>query len=131
MVAGKTLWTYYLTYDGGVFDTYLFEYLNWHLIITSFASFIAFKGIMQNMTNSISPRLEKTIVTVSGATFGIYLVHILILNLLDHGTLGFRISTDMTHPLLAIPLTVIVTFLLSFVVTYILQKIPVIKMIVP
>jgi len=131
MVAGKTLWAYYLTYDGGKFDTNLFEFLTWHVIATSLASFIALKSAAQYLKKYISPSIEKITVLVSGTTFGIYLIHDQILGLLETGELGFRLTTNISHPLFATPLTILVAFLLSFAATYLLQKIPVVKLIAP
>lgn len=127
----KSIWAYSLTVEGGKFDTNLFEYLTWHLIVSSFAGFIALKGLAQYLEKWVSPAIEKIVLTISGATFGIYLIHPKILELLESGALGFHLSTISTHPLLAVPLTVLVTFLISFVVIYLLQRIPLIKLIVP
>ena len=131
VVIAKTLWAYSLTADGGKFDTNLFEYLTWHLVVSSFAGFIALKGLALYLEKWISPSIEKIVLIISGATFGIYLIHPKVLELLGNGVLGFQLSTSSTHPLLAIPLTVLVTFLLSFAVIYLLQRIPLIKLSVP
>ena len=131
IVVSKTLWAYSLTADGGKFDTNLFEYLTWHLLVSSFAGFIALKGLALYLEKWVSPTLEKITVAISGATFGIYLIHPKVIEFLETGALGFHLSTISTHPLLAVPLTVLVTFLLSFAVIYLLQRIPLIKLIVP
>lgn len=127
----RTLWAYYLTVDGGKFDTNLFEYITWHVIIASFTGFIMLKSLAQYLEKWTLPNVKRIIAVVSGTTFGIYLVHPQILKLLETGVSGFHLSTDSTHPLFAIPLTVLVTFFLSFVLVYILQKIPVIRLTVP
>jgi surface polysaccharide O-acyltransferase-like enzyme len=131
IVVGRTLWAYYLTYDGGKFDTNLFEFLTWHVIAASLASFIVLKSLGQYLEKYFSPAIEKTIVLVSGTTFGIYLVHDQILGLMETGKVGFQLTTDAFNPLFATPLTILVAFLLSFVVTYLLQKIPLVKLITP
>ena len=131
VVIAKTLWAYSLTADGGKFDTNLFEYLTWHLVVSSFAGFITLKGLALYLEKWVSPSIEKIVLIISGATFGIYLIHPKVLELLETGALGFQLSTSSTHPLLAIPLTVLATFLLSFVVIYLLQRIPLIKLSVP
>ena len=131
IAVGRTFWAYYLTYDGGKFDTNLFEFLTWHVIAASLASFIVMKSIAQVLEKYFSPAVEKIIVLVSGATFGIYLVHDQILGFMETGALGFRLTTDAFNPLFATPLTILVGFVLSFIVTYLLQKIPVVKLITP
>jgi surface polysaccharide O-acyltransferase-like enzyme len=128
---GRTLWAYYLTYDGGKFDTNLFEFLTWHVIAASLAGFIVLKSVAQYLEKYFSLAAEKIILLVSGATFGIYLVHDQILGIMETGELGFRLTTNIFHPLFATPLTILVAFILSFGVTYLLQKIPVVKLITP
>lgn len=130
-VAGKTLWAYSLTADGGKFDTNLFDYLKWHVVLLSLAGFIAFKCAAHFIEQRISPSVERILVTVSKATFGIYLVHIMVLKFMNDGIFGFRLYTDSFHPLLAIPATALIAFIISFAIIYPLQKIPLLKKIVP
>ena len=62
---------------------------------------------------------RKQITTISNCTLGIYIIHILIMNLL----FDFNIIkiTDFT-PILSIPIISIIIFVLSLAITYILRK---------
>ena len=68
---------------------------------------------------------------ISLASFGIYLLHPAILDLLDAGCFGFSLSAIRFHPVIGIPLTVIVTITLSFLVVTALKRIPLLKSVVP
>ena len=129
-VVGKTVWAYHLTADGGKFDTDLFDYMKWYVILLSLAGFITFKSAAQFLEKWISSALEKILLAVSKTTFGIYLIHIMVLKVMNDGMLGIRIYTDSFHPLFAIPVTVLIAFLLSFAVIYPLQKIPILNKII-
>lgn len=130
-IVGKTLWAYYLTYRGGKFDTDLFDYLHWHVVLPSLAGFIVFKYVAQVITGRLSQNLEVHLQAVSNATFGIYLIHIIVLQTLHDGVFGFHLSTGSFHPLLAIPITTVTVFFFSFFIIYPLQKIPLFNKIVP
>ena len=130
-VVGKTIWAYSLTADGGKFDTNLFDYLKWHVILLSLVGFIVFKNAALFIEQRISPAVEQILVTVSKATFGIYLVHIMVLRFMNDGIFGFRLYTDSFHPLFAIPVTALISFIISFAIIYPLKKIPLLNKIVP
>ena len=131
MIFGKTLWTYRLAYDNGSFDTYLFEYINWHTFISSLASFIALKGLAQLYATKLSHSATAAIVSLSRNTFGIYLIHVIIWRALENGDFGFTLTGRITHPLIAVPLEMFAIFLISYLISYTLKKIPLIKTIVP
>lgn len=130
-VAGKTLWVYHLTREGGKFDTDLFEYLKWHVALLSFSGFIALKHAAQKIEKHLPQKFETALVAVSKATFGIYLIHIMVLKVMDDGLFGVRVYTDSFFPLFAIPVTVLLAFILSFSIIFPLQKIPLLNKIVP
>ena len=64
-------------------------------------------------------------------SFGIYLLHPIILELLDSGHFGFRLNAMSIHPLIGIPSTTIVTLGLCVLVVTLLRKITLIKILVP
>jgi len=57
-------------------------------------------------------------------TFGIYIVHILIMHVVGDGILGFSLNICTFDPWFSIPLTVTTVFLLSALVVWSLKKIP-------
>jgi surface polysaccharide O-acyltransferase-like enzyme len=60
-------------------------------------------------------------VRASSTSFGIYLVHMIVLELLSSGVLGFTLGPTAFHPLLAIPLTSLVVFLGSLTLSLLIQ----------
>ena len=59
---------------------------------------------------------------MSGLTFGIYLVHPFVLEILS----GIGLTTLIPHPILMIPVMTVVVFMISGVISLLLQKLPVI-----
>lgn len=130
-IAGTMLWAYQLTYDGGRFDTNLFDYMSWPVILLSLTGFIILKHLAQIMERNLPGKWGNLLTILSNASFGIYLVHIIVLDYMNDGILGIRLFADSFHPLLALPVTVLVAFLGSFLIIYPMQKIPLLNKMVP
>jgi len=118
--------TYYLTNEASKFVGYFHGNFGLFTFILAVAYFIALKYIGEN----ILVKYEKTsniITLISASSLGIYLIHPMFLRLFNK--LGFNVFAGPAY--LMIPAVAIGTFLASFIVIYIIQKIPVIKQIAP
>jgi surface polysaccharide O-acyltransferase-like enzyme len=76
-------------------------------------------------------KLSAGISRFAGLTFGIYLVHILIMHIVGDGHLGFSLNIDTFAPWFSVPLTATVVFLLSALAVWLLKKIPFAHWILP
>lgn len=124
--------TYYLTMkDEGVLSEVLYSYLAPNIVIASGACFISIKYLAMNSSFLQLSVIQKIIKTISACSFGIYLVHTVFLYLLKSGRLGYELSVFSGHPLLYVPLTSLIVFLLSLFVIFLIKKIPIIKLIAP
>jgi len=79
----------------------------------------------------ISQRYSGTIGLVSQSSFGIYLMHWLIVGwmMLAWQAVGFDSRTGSS--ILLIPLATVIAFLISLIITHFLRKLPILKTIVP
>jgi surface polysaccharide O-acyltransferase-like enzyme len=68
---------------------------------------------------------------VSATSFGIYLIHIFVVELLRQGELGFHLYSWMAPSVYMIPLTALAVFVLSFMIIFVMRKIPALKLLVP
>jgi surface polysaccharide O-acyltransferase-like enzyme len=66
--------------------------------------------------------IKQKITKISNASFGIFLSHALVLDILASGKLGFSIYELVANPLLALPLTIALVFSISLVIILTLQK---------
>ena len=123
--------TYFLSNRSGTFYEYFYGYFSPNIILLSVMFFIVFKYVFQD-SKVFNYRLGvKIIHKLSSASLGIYLIHTIFLYHLKSQDFGFSLSATSGNPILFIPITAIVAFLLSFIVISILQKIPIIKNCVP
>ncbi len=77
----------------------------------------------QIFTEPKSEKLSRILVQVSGLTFGVYLMHPLILEVFT----VWGMSTCMFFPLFSIPFFVITIFLICLGISFILKRIPLIR----
>ena len=105
--------TYYLTQENNKFSGYFYEYLSPNVLITSIGVFLIFKNL--KFKNRIFKRILRFI---SEHSFGIYLVHILVLSLLNK----FGITYHFTHPIISVPILTILCLTLSSLLIYLLRK---------
>lgn len=107
--------TYYYSEYSHKLNLKFYSYLCLIAILQSTCIFILIKSSI--VKNKILVFLRDTI---SNYSYGIYLVHVMILGFLYLN----KIYWTMAHPLISIPLVAIICLLLSFSVIFILRKIP-------
>jgi len=103
---------------------YFVGYLSVNIVLMTASAFILLREIQ------IGDRLNQFLVPLSRASFGIYLAHVIVLAELEklsfiHGWFSAGSSVYM------IPLLGLLGFLVSFVIVAVIQKIPVLRWIVP
>ena len=89
-----------------------------NVLLMSVAVFVWFKYNADG-----SEKLNKIIVTLSKYSFGAFLVHIFILQCLH----AIGIQSTSFHPVLSVPTITIFTTVVSYLISMVLNKIPVIK----
>jgi surface polysaccharide O-acyltransferase-like enzyme len=121
--------TYFLTLNNdGIFVSYFYGYLTPNVIIAAGSCFIVIKHLAVSAKVFV---MKKIITIISSCSFGIYLVHTVFLYLLESGALGFQLSALSGNPLWYVPITSIFVFTLSFILIFIIKKIPLLKLAAP
>lgn len=101
----------------GVMYSLFYEYLTPNVFFAAVATFVWFKYAMEQI--ELSDRVKKTIVHFSKYSFGIYLIHVLVRDLIwDRG-----INTTFATPVLSIPIMVIFVGAVSYVLIWVLMRI--------
>jgi len=93
--------------------------LSVNVLLQSVAAFTLCKSLLKNGI----PGCGKLISALSRCSFGAYLVHIFIMNMLE--LFGFH-SLSL-HPLLSVPALTAITAVLSFTISYIINRIPILN----
>lgn len=123
--------TFYLTRkNGGNLNSYFYEYFSVTVVLMSVAIFLLSKSIdwvkLFGGTNSYVFRFFKNI---SDCSFGMFLIHFIVLNELARSNIS--VFQWHTNSIIRVPLLSVSIFLISFIIIYLLKKLPLIKKIVP
>ena len=134
------VWTIMGTYIivgtlGERYSQFFYDASSVNVIITSVVFFLILSTIQHPKTLvSVSaeqairvPRTTRLIQVISQNTLPIYLFHVMVLETLQKGYLGFRISVTTINPVIEIPLITVITFFICLVVIVPLKKIPYVK----
>ena len=103
------------------------SYPSLNIVLMAIGVFILLKAAGER----ISPRLARFSAIVSPSTFGIYLIHSIILSGMVAGWEALGFQTAAGPSILVIPLVAVIAFLLSWGVTAVMRKIPIIRATVP
>lgn len=106
---------YNMSIETGRLNLKIYAYLSVNTIIQSVAVFVLLKNI--EVKNKIILWIQRTI---SDYSYGIYLVHIIVLGIFFHS----GIFWTMAYPLVSLPVVAVLTLCASFAIIFVLRKIP-------
>ena len=124
------LGTYLFTHSSGKFDGFFYDFVSLNVILASGAAFLLFRWVSERKLFT-SANFQMILRTVATSTFGIYLIHILVIEVLSGWIPFLHINSFMGYAIWSVPLVSTIVFTLSFLIVRILQKIPILKYIVP
>ena len=118
-----TVWlSRYLTARMGHNDFTFYGYTTLNVMLETVAVFCLFRDLFGGL--QVSGTVEKLIGTASKCSFGVYLLHPFVLDLLDKNFLLNPLSFNTWK---AMPVVAVVTFIVSYCMSYILNKLPMIR----
>jgi len=106
MIAITAYGTFHVTtvYKGRFFG-YFYDFLSPNVIILSAASFVLLKFSFEHIVFLQNPFFTRIITVVSSTSFGVYIIHIAILDLLKNGHLGFIMNNYYGNSFFFFPLS--------------------------
>ena len=124
------LGTYWMTQFSGKFDGFFYDFTSLNVILASTAAFLLLRWVSETRVFA-SPKMHDAIRWLASGSFGIYLIHVIVIEVLQSNISGFHLDAFVGHPLWSIPLLSAIVFIASFLIVRILQKIPLLNRIVP
>lgn len=118
--------TYYYFQNQPAMTEYYQYLLGINIVFLSVSAFMLLKAAGEAIFTTRKPWLEKKVVGLTSASFGMYLVHVFVLNYVRANI----ISPINSPSSLNIPLVTGIVFLVSWVIIVILQKIPILRSLV-
>ncbi len=117
--------------QGGKFDPLFLNNLGFNMVIISVGLFLFLKSIPYDALFARLPLLGRFVALLASCSLGVYFVHVLIMELLASGQLGFKLNWLTFGPLIGIPLDAFVVLVLSIAVVWIMQRTPILRWFVP
>ncbi|MNK69941.1 Inner membrane protein YiaH [compost metagenome] len=109
------LGTYFLSFYDKKFNGYFYNNFTLNVLMASGGIFMLFKNSKIN-----SPIASKTIRFINKYSYGVYLVHILVLNFMKI----YGIDCNFMNPIFAIPIATFVCLVISTSIIYLINKLP-------
>jgi surface polysaccharide O-acyltransferase-like enzyme len=131
----STAWTIFGTFFlvgtlGESYSQFFLDATSFSVIIASVTLFLILAAIPNQTIENRFPHGNKILKVISQNTLPIYLFHIIILETLQKGYLGFQISVTTINPIIEIPFITAVTLLLCLAIIVPLKKLPYVKRII-
>ncbi len=125
------LGTYFLIATlGEQYSQFFLDASSFSVIIASVTLFLLLASVPYQTIERKIPRGSKALQVISQNTLPIYLFHVIVLETLQKGYLGFKISVTNLNPIIEIPLITVVTLLICLAIIIPIKKIPYVKRII-
>ena len=134
-LALSLVWTMVGTYllvgtMGEQYSQFFYDASSFSVIIASAALFLLLAAVPNQTVQTKFPHASSVLKLISQNPLSIYLFHIIILETLQKGLLGFRLSVTTMNPIIEIPLITGITLLICLAIIAPLNKIPYVKKII-
>ncbi len=115
---------------GEQYSQFLLDASSFTVIIAAVSFFLILASIPAQKIETRFPKGNRILQLISENTLPIYLFHIIVLETLQKGYLGLKISVTNINPIIEIPLITVVTLLICLAIIVPLKKIPYVKKII-
>jgi surface polysaccharide O-acyltransferase-like enzyme len=127
-----TIWTILGTYivTGSIGERvgqFFYEFSSISVIMASIALYMLLANFPTIKTEKRFYRANSLLKQISQNTLPIYLFHIMIMESLQRGFIGFQISTTTMNPILEVPIITVITLLLCLGLIYLMKKVPIVR----
>jgi surface polysaccharide O-acyltransferase-like enzyme len=135
MLILSSAWTIIGTYFlistlGEQYSQFFLDASSFSVIIASVSLFLILTSIPTQKIEIRFPTGNRVLKLISENTLPIYLFHLIVLETLQKGYLGLKISVTNINPIIEIPLVTTVTLLICLAIIVPLKKIPYVKRII-
>lgn len=127
-VAATAWGTFQLTSaSGGEFQPLFYEYYSLNVMLMSIAIFVTVASCQSLRGVPVDAWRTRFWRFVSLPAFGVYLLHVMVLDLLRRGVWGVQLDLDSFDPLLSVPLLALTVFIASLLPVLVLERIPLVR----
>ena len=98
-----------------------------NVVLYAMSFFIIIKETSPWFETRLNAGVKQLLLSLSNASFGIYLIHPVFIDIFNHGRFGFVLKPAMGHPAWSIPVTVAAIYICSDLAVSVMRRIPALK----
>ena len=111
-------------------DYFFFDYLSVNVILASVTMFMLLSKFPADWPKNKHPFFQLLVHAISKNTLPIYLFHLIIMETLQRGYLGFKLSLTTMNPIIGVPIVTAVTLLVTLGLILLMKKVPGLRIII-
>jgi len=111
-------------------EYFFFDYLSVNVILSSITLFMILSKFPAEWPKNKHPIVRRVVHAISKNTLPIYLFHLIIMETLQRGYLGFKLSLTTMNPVIGVPIITAVTLFITLGLILIMKKVPVLRTII-
>ncbi len=111
----------------GLFSPLFYDNLAPNVAVFAASFFILMKHASGTLEKWVVGEGRRAMALIAQASFGIYLIHPMFIDILNHGRWGFVLRSNASHPAFVIPFVAAVVYLFSLAAVFLIRKIPLVR----
>lgn len=120
-------WFLHFHFDSISQPPFFFGYLSVNVILASVTMFMLLSKLKVNWSRNLHPLVNRVVHAIGKNTLPIYMFHLIVLETLQRGYLGFKLSLTVMNPVIGIPVMTVVTLFITFGLVLLMKKVPVLR----
>jgi surface polysaccharide O-acyltransferase-like enzyme len=109
-------------------EYFFFDNLSISVILTSITLYMILSKVSADWPKN--PFVKRVLHLISINTLPIYLLHVIIMETLQRGYLGFKLSVTTINPVIGVPIIALITFIITFGLVLLMKRVPVLRTII-
>jgi surface polysaccharide O-acyltransferase-like enzyme len=106
---------------------FFFGYLSVNVILASVTIFMLLNKLTVHWSKDAHPFVTNIVHAIGRNTLPIYLFHLIVMETLQRGYLGFKLSLTVMNPIIGIPIMTVVTLFITLGLVMLMKKVPVLR----
>jgi surface polysaccharide O-acyltransferase-like enzyme len=120
-------WIMHFHFDSIGQNYFFFGYLSVNVILASVTMFMLLSKLPINWSRNVHPLVNRVVHAIGKNTLPIYMFHLIVMETLQRGYLGFKLSLTVMNPVIGIPVMTVVTLFITFGLILFMKKVPVLR----
>ncbi len=117
----------WVVFHAGRFPALFYDNLAPNVVLYAASCFMIIKETVTRLEPKWNAGVKRAFGGLSAASFGIYLVHPVFIDIFNHGRLGFTLTAQMGHPAWSIPVTALAIYACSYLTVLAIRKVPLLR----